>query len=210
MICTSQPLGRLGSSGAPSRRSRASLGDRSRLRLQRNVTWRDRRAELTVGFRSIAGTRGGPGSGPSPAGEVPDDHCRPIRCARHDPARLHPYLPFALGRPHISPRGLCRPLPGLLAAAFRACGIALRSTAIHAGFTGDPRGRPGSGGHSLHAWQQSRRPQRWRGQRPGPCGMSPGRTWPPPRSRCCASWCSEPRRISPSQTITLIVPRSWR
>ena len=56
---------------------------------------------LTVGFRSIAGTRGwpssGPGSGPSPAGEVPDDHCRPIRCARHDLARLHPYPPiFAL------------------------------------------------------------------------------------------------------------------
>ena len=39
------------------RRSRASLGDRSRLRLQRTVTWRDRRAELTVGFRLIAGAR---------------------------------------------------------------------------------------------------------------------------------------------------------
>ena len=49
---------------------------------------------LTVGFRSIAGTRGRPSSGPGPAGEVPDDHCRPIRCARHDPARLHPYLPI--------------------------------------------------------------------------------------------------------------------
>ena len=32
-------------------------GDRSRLRLQRTVTWRDRRAELTVGFRLIAGAR---------------------------------------------------------------------------------------------------------------------------------------------------------
>src|SRR5882724_4428923 len=46
-----------GTATAPSRRSRASLGDRSRRRLQRTVTWRDRRAELTAGFRLIAGAR---------------------------------------------------------------------------------------------------------------------------------------------------------
>jgi hypothetical protein len=46
-----------------------------------------------VSARSL-GPRGRPSSGPGPAGEVPDDHCRPIRCARHDPARLHPYPPI--------------------------------------------------------------------------------------------------------------------
>ena len=105
-------------------------------------------------------------------------------------------LPFALARPDISLQGLCRPLSGLQAAAFRPRGIA-RSTAIHTEFTRDPCGRRGSGGHSLHAWQQSRRPRRWRGQRPGPCGTSPRRAWPPPRSRSCASWCSALCRIFP-------------
>ncbi len=54
------------------------------------VTWRDRLSLPTVGFRSFAGTRQlaqPPGS--QPGREVPDDHCHPFNCARHDPARLH-------------------------------------------------------------------------------------------------------------------------
>jgi hypothetical protein len=40
--------------------------------------------------------------------------------------------------------------------------------------------------------------------------MSPRRAWPQPRSRCCVSWCSEPRRISPSRTITpTALAASW-
>jgi hypothetical protein len=48
------------------------------------------RGVLGLNFRSIAGIRSWP-SFPSlsPAREVPDDHCRPIHCPRHDPARLH-------------------------------------------------------------------------------------------------------------------------
>src|SRR5260370_13044041 len=55
------------------------------------VAWRDGAGRFTAGFRSMAGTRGWR---PSPAGEVPDAQCRPVRCARHDPARLHPYPPI--------------------------------------------------------------------------------------------------------------------
>ena len=40
-----------------------------------------------MGFRSIAGTRGRPSSGPGPAGEVPDDHLppHPLRSPRSSP-----------------------------------------------------------------------------------------------------------------------------
>jgi len=45
---------------------------------------------LRLAFRSIAGTRIWPSPGSQPAREVPDDHCRPIHRARHDPAGIDP------------------------------------------------------------------------------------------------------------------------
>jgi hypothetical protein len=93
------------------------------------VTCCDWSMRLTLGFRSIAGTRKlAQPSGSQPAREVPDDHCRPNHCPRHDPARLHRRrtarprrVPGRIPRP--DPRGLHprpapvhwlvpRPLPG--------------------------------------------------------------------------------------------------
>jgi hypothetical protein len=60
-------------------------------RFRQPVTGRERLTCFALGFRSIAGDprSAQPRPGLSPGREVPDDHCRPIHRARHDPARLH-------------------------------------------------------------------------------------------------------------------------
>jgi len=68
----------------------------------------------TFGFRSIAGAlRLAQPAGSQPGREVPDDHCRPIHRARHDPARLHrrrTARPRRVPRPHKRGRRT-RPAP---------------------------------------------------------------------------------------------------
>ena len=61
-----------------------------------------------MGFCSTAGTGTGPVFRFQPGREVPDDHCRPIHRARHDPARLHRSRTAALAGYLAGYRGLTR------------------------------------------------------------------------------------------------------
>ena len=87
------------------------MGDSARPTARFLVAPRDRAGRPTVGFRLTAGAGTGPASRSQPGREVPDDHCRPIHRARHDPARLHRRRTNRPGRvPRPDPRGL-RPGP---------------------------------------------------------------------------------------------------
>ena len=63
---------------------------------------------LRLGFRLTAGTGTGPASRFQPGREVPDDHCRPIHLAHHDPARLTDPERLALAGFLAGYRGLTR------------------------------------------------------------------------------------------------------
>jgi hypothetical protein len=76
--------------GIPIRRSRTRLRVPSSPDLRTVVTRCDRLMRFTFGLPlNRWDSQLAQGSGSQPGPEVPDDHCRPIHCPRHDPARLH-------------------------------------------------------------------------------------------------------------------------
>ena len=155
------------------------------VRRRRSVTWPD-------GLRWGSVEPLGPGlaqlPGSSLAGRCPDDHCRPIRRARHDPARLHRRrtgrprrVPGRVPRP--DPRGLCsgpapvhQLVPGPVSVDVR------RPPRGHRGLRPGPGSQRPGPRHGHPAAVHHRRVLQVRGRRRTPRHL-PGRARPPSAGR---------------------------